>query len=302
MAQLAEYVAQFGSLKKAPLARSPLTLNKYPNKPILLLSVLDLIGGGFFDRNRLYLCPEVADAFDRYWDLAAPAVQQRNVQIPFQKLESSDFWHPTQDRHPFTRVRIAQFDAALFAYAQDPESRAALQSVLIERHFAPEIHDLLRVATRTTEQAFVASTDFLSEIGSTRDDAPRPVRSQAFRVTVVRAYQYTCAICGVRIFDIDGRSVVEAAHIRPWSVSHDDHPTNGLSLCKLCHWSFDAGLLGVSDSLTVLTSPRLSADGNVGGYLTKTSDRSLLVPREESLRPASEKLAWHRDNIFGRRR
>jgi len=31
-----------------------------------------------------------------------------------------------------------------------------------------------------------------------------------------------CAICGIRIFSADGRTAVEAAHIKPWSISGDD--------------------------------------------------------------------------------
>ena len=42
---------------------------------------------------------------------------------------------------------------------------------------------------------------------------------------------------------IDGHTAVDAAHIIPWSISHNDDPRNGLALCKLCHWSFDEGLL-----------------------------------------------------------
>jgi predicted restriction endonuclease len=28
-----------------------------------------------------------------------------------------------------------------------------------------------------------------------------------------------------------------------WSESRDDRPTNGLPLCRLCHWSFDEELM-----------------------------------------------------------
>ena len=52
----------------------------------------------------------------------------------------------------------------------------------------------------------------------------------------------------------EGHTVVEAAHIRPWSDSYDDRPTNGLALCKLCHWSFDEGLMGVGRCYEVLCS------------------------------------------------
>lgn len=52
---------------------------------------------------------------------------------------------------------------------------------------------------------------------------------------------------------VDGHTAVAAAHIVPWSVSHNDDPRNDMALCRLCHWIFDEGLLGVSPSYAVET-------------------------------------------------
>jgi putative restriction endonuclease len=54
------------------------------------------------------------------------------------------------------------------------------------------------------------------------------------------------------------RRMVDAAHIVPWSVSHDDDVHNGMALCRLCHRTFDQGLLGVSTKYLVLLSGDLS--------------------------------------------
>jgi putative restriction endonuclease len=40
-----------------------------------------------------------------------------------------------------------------------------------------------------------------------------------------------------------------------------------MALCKLCHWTFDKGLIGVSASYTVLLSPELTAGYNLPGHL-----------------------------------
>ena len=52
----------------------------------------------------------------------------------------------------------------------------------------------------------------------------------------------------------EGHTAVDAAHIVPWRVRHDDRVGNGLALCWLCHWAFDEELLGVSGKYT--SSPR----------------------------------------------
>jgi len=51
---------------------------------------------------------------------------------------------------------------------------------------------------------------------------------------------------------VDGHSAVDAAHIVPWSVTHNDDPRNGMALCRLCHWTFDEGLTSVSAKYTML--------------------------------------------------
>ncbi|UCC54968.1 MAG: HNH endonuclease [Anaerolineaceae bacterium] len=58
----------------------------------------------------------------------------------------------------------------------------------------------------------------------------------------------------------EGQPVVEAAHIIPWRISHNDDPRNGLALCRLCHWTFDEGMLAVSSDYLVNASPRLRAE------------------------------------------
>ena len=69
------------------------------------------------------------------------------------------------------------------------------------------------------------------------------VRDQAFRKTVVTLYDHRCAMCGIRMLTPDGHTVVQAAHVKPWRVSYDDRPTNGMALCRLCQWYFDEGLM-----------------------------------------------------------
>ncbi|WP_346189974.1 HNH endonuclease [Rubritalea halochordaticola] len=43
------------------------------------------------------------------------------------------------------------------------------------------------------------------------------------------------APCGLRIRLPGGHTVVDAAHIIPFSESQDDHPRNGIALCKNHH-------------------------------------------------------------------
>lgn len=67
-----------------------------------------------------------------------------------------------------------------------------------------------------------------------------------------------------------------------------------MALCKLCHWAFDEGMMGVSDSYAVITSRQIGADPNVPGFLQTLSGRSIIPPVDRDVWPAREYLAEHR--------
>ena len=96
-------------------------------------------------------------------------------------------------------------------------------------------------------------------------DKPQQVRDQGFRKAIMTLYSHRCALCGIRMITPEGHTIVEAAHIRPWADSRDDRPANGLALCKLCHWSFDWGFMGVGKDYEVLVSPLARSEQNNPG-------------------------------------
>jgi putative restriction endonuclease len=115
---------------------------------------------------------------------------------------------------------------------------------------------------------------------------------------VVVAYNHRCACCGLRIVTPGGHTAVEAAHIVPWHKTRNDHPTNGLALCRLCHWSFDEGLMSVAANYRVILSPQLTSHGNMPGLLSTLAGREIWLPQEDVLHPDPAHLGWRNDNIF----
>ena len=123
-------------------------------------------------------------------------------------------------------------------------------------------------------------------------------RNQGFRKAIVQLYDHRCALCGIRILTPEGHTIVEAAHIRPWNESRDDRPTNGLALCRLCHWSFDEGLMGVGQEYEVLVSRRVRTDQNMPGHMLTLADRPIFRPEEQPFWPDQENLNHHRRQTF----
>jgi hypothetical protein len=78
-----------------------------------------------------------------------------------------------------------------------------------------------------------------------RRQADRGPGAREFSIKVRKAYDYRCIFSGERFPRIPdlGSAGVDGAHILPWSTHQLNAVSNGLCLCKLCHWAFDSGLL-----------------------------------------------------------
>lgn len=300
-----------------------LTRGQAPHKPFLLLSVLDLFDQGRITANRVELTAELGGLFSAYWDLVMPPERRGNLALPFFHLRSSKFWHllprPGLEqtvenvRQVDTLGRLkklvlgARLDDELYVLLQAAGHRATLRTALVQTYFAPEVQAGLVAQSEMNMQAFLYSQELLKHTLKKTGEQAEPgesyqaeVRDRGFRQVIVRLYDHRCAFCGVKMLTTDGRSVVDAAHIIPWSISHDDDPRNGMALCRLCHWTFDQGLLGVSDSYLLLLSGELRIDLNVPGHLLTLERRSILGPAERDLWPAPDSLAWHRKEVFRR--
>jgi putative restriction endonuclease len=125
----------------------------------------------------------------------------------------------------------------------------------------------------------------------------RPFRDVAFRRKVREAYDYRCAMSGLRLRNGGGRPEVQAAHIRPVERLGSDSVRNGLALSGTLHWMFDRGLVSVAEDHTILVS-RNKVPGEVVDRLFLPGGK-LQLPADQRNWPHPENLRWHRENVFG---
>jgi putative restriction endonuclease len=184
---------------------------------------------------------------------------------------------------------------------QTCEGREVLRETLLQSYFSKEAQALLREQSVVNRQAFDYSQALedkallpLVAEPPASDMYKRDARDQGFRRVVVTSYDHRCALCGVRIVTPEGHTVVDAAHIVPWSKSKNDDIRNGMALCKLCHWAFDEGMVGVSDRYDVLISRQIAVDPNVPGTLMTLAGRGIIGPKERERWPALQFIAEHR--------
>lgn len=320
---LADYVGMFSRLRRANSRQGhwPEAIKKQaPHKPLLLLAVLDLVHRGVITTPFIAVSGdlvELNELFNLYWRRVVPLGQTSSIAFPFSRLSREPFWKLVpQPGKTITDAVInntasvsylrkyalgAKLDDGLFRVTQSGEGREALREALLLSCFSAEVAAQLREQSVINREAFdysrvleeQAHLPLVKEIVEA-DNYRVDVRDQAFRKVVTTAYDHRCALCGIRIVTPDGHTVVEAAHIVPWSRSKNDDIRNGMALCKLCHWGFDEGMLGVSDNYTVITSRSIGIDPNFPGLLSILSGRGIIPPADRGLWPAKEYLAEHR--------
>jgi len=311
---LADYLNKFRNLRtdRGRNRWSDLTTYRAPHKPFLLLSLLDIVAQNEIASNLIEPSFDLAETFAQYWSRIMPPDKSGNMAYPFYFMQSEGFWVliplPGCEQEilgqisSMTRMRQvaagAIIDQELFALMQDPGAREQLRLALIQTYFAPEVHAQLFAEGQVNQEAYAYCKELLAP-DSIAAEAARPiVRDQGFRKAIMRLYEHRCALCGVRMLTPEGHTIVEAAHIVPWAESHDDQPTNGLALCRLCHWSFDEGLMGVGKDYEVLISPVARSDRNNPGLFMTLDGRPIFKPNVEQHIPSQERLDWHRRKRF----
>ncbi|SMF82146.1 putative restriction endonuclease [Tistlia consotensis] len=125
----------------------------------------------------------------------------------------------------------------------------------------------------------------------------RPIRDARFRQQVRLAYDFTCAVTGLRIFNGGGRPEVQAAHILPVAEGGPDVVQNGVALSGTVHWLFDRHLISLTDDHRLLV-----AHNRVPGELQSLFGRQgekIRLPADPALHPQPRYLARHRERFVG---
>jgi len=293
-----------------------------PNKPVLLLAVIELIHRGDIQHNQIYLLPELIAAFLKLWsDLEIN--RKADIGLPFFHLKYDGFWHfKAKPGYEFVessqnKVKVrslsairqtidyAYLDAELWKLLQHPATRNQLLLTLIDAWFSDKTVQIER------SLQFNAFGDLQNQLFSTGGRVYQPdeianvgeqesiVRDAAFRRTIISIYDHRCAFCGLQVFN-NLENVVDGAHIKPFGKFYDDRINNGLSLCKNHHWAFDRYWFTLNDDCTIVVSDTLREDSPHARPIRDFHGDRILLPMREEDRPRPDALEWHRQSFFNR--
>jgi putative restriction endonuclease len=274
-----------------------------PHKPLLLLAVLELAEQARLSSEKLALTPDLSFRFISFWKIVAHRRRQKpDVRYPFHHLKTDGCWsafdedgRPSSDRK---QTRYVAIPSDFLAFVNNPAYRDQARRLLIAKYFEPQE----RAALYTMFGMPIPSEDQVVRDANYRapEDAQKRGREVRFRINVVAAYDYTCALTGYRLTTVSGASVVDAAHIHQFADSRNNNLNNGVALCKNAHWLFDNGLWTISDDYRVIVAVgRFSENGpDEGAFLRSYHGQPLHFPPGCTVRPDHLHIAWHRKHKF----
>ena len=288
------------------------------NKPILLLSIIDLITQDLITNNHITISNELIDTFKKYWevlasstfkgsDFALPFFHLKNDQGKFWRLEySSEYDGGRPQTIPKLKedVDYAYLDDELFNFIQDEISKQILIDALISAWLPSEDNTIEKFLT-INENFQDVSLKIDKTIESTNLE-PNPryrlkkevIRNAFFRKAIVNIYDYKCAFCGIKVTRTGNQNIVDGAHIKPFAQFYDSRIHNGIAFCKNHHWAFDRGWFAVDEQYKIIVSNDLEEASPHTKPMKDFHGETILLPNTEQHFPELEALQWHRQNIF----
>ncbi len=277
-----------------------------PHKPFLLLMIIEMVEHGEIEAHELPLSPNLAFRFSLFNSIIS--ARQRpllDIRLPFHHLKTSGIWQPlmadgspSPHRNLTVKVRL---DGAFNNCLQDKTFREKAKRILIET--APYFNADERAALYAMLHIMPKESNCVEDEGEVFKIPAERGRDARFRIeVVVVAYRHTCALTGYRMTTLDTKgmeSIVDAAHIHPFSDSRNNDPRNGLALSKNAHWQFDRGLWSITEDYRVIVNHnKFSEKGIPGQCLADFIGRKIILPADPKYWPDQEYLSWHRTNRF----
>lgn len=265
----------------------------------MLLAVADLVEEGVIRENRIAWSQELRKRFAEIFDSVRKRDDKATPENPFFYLRSEPFWQHVAEPGKQEVVEAltkpptigdlcnglfhGKLDEELFAVLKSAEGRQAFREAIVSRYFPDKREVILNSKIETPDDS--AAQD-------------NPARSSAFRRLILETYDYHCSACGLRIRLPNDFTIVDAAHVIPFSVSHNDHPTNGLALCKNHHWAFDQFLIAPTESGLWKVSSEIEPRRSPGeAELAKLNGERLLPPREAAYLPSPDAVRWREEML-----
>lgn len=216
-----------------------------PHKPLLILYAF-----GQLQKNDLRLLPyeQVGKDLKQLLIDFGPIRKSYHPEEPFVRLSRDGIWELDKEvilSNPNHRKLLNDYVSGGFipevynVLKSNMEHIPELAQIILDQHFPSTIHE-----------------DILSAVGLDFSFTltKRRKRDSKFRDKILRAYGYSCAVCGFNVRLAHTLVGVEAAHIKWHQAGGPDLEENGIALCSLHHKLFDRGVFTINNDRRLIVS------------------------------------------------
>lgn len=316
MNELEPYISAFTHLKRG--------VTKYglaPHKPILLLTLVELIDRGIVPDNRFEVNVDLVGLFQENWRLLVNTARQSDFTQSFYYLQSDKakgqpFWtlHPYPGFQINAHIKSVQtlsdtvaygaFALELFQLLMRENNRILTKDAILFMYFPEQRaayyhHKQLADGFCHDMQALVLNDpEVRYKHVSIQTEEDVFIRSGLFKRYIPQLYQDTCAMTGMRMRSTFKYNFIDACHIVPFVVTHDDKVTNGIALCPNLHRAFDRGLVSVDSQYRILVSSHVEEDTAHPYTERKLEGKSIVVAKQIQHQPCKENREWHTREVY----
>ncbi|MFD0715500.1 phosphorothioated DNA-binding restriction endonuclease [Paenibacillus sp. GCM10027626] len=257
-----------------------------PHKPLLLLLALAEIQ----QNHSMLPYEQVRAKLKNLLIEFGPSRKSYHPEEPFVRLVTDGIWQLSQpvDKQRFSdKLLVTEqvsggFSAEVLSLLRGDEALIQeLAELLLNEHFPETMHQ-----------------DILDEIGLDFSIKRRRPRDPQFRDKILKAYEYSCAVCGFNVRLGHQLVAIDAAHIQWHQAGGPDTEENGIALCSLHHKLFDRGVFTLTAERVMLVAEQAHGTRGFEEWLMRYHGKPVRAPISPGYQPNGNYIHWHLREVF----
>jgi putative restriction endonuclease len=257
-----------------------------PHKPLLILLGL----AGLQQNNTILAYEQVREKLKKLLIEFGPPRKSYHPEEPFVRLVTDGIWELTStiDKRSFSDKQLVTdqvaggfSDEVLALLKNNDLLIQELAELLLHDHFPETIHQ-----------------DILEEVGLDFSIRKKRSRDPNFRDKILKAYEYSCAVCGFNVRLGHNLVAIDAAHIQWHQAGGPDTEDNGIALCSLHHKLFDRGVFTITEKWEMLVAEQAHGTNGFDEWLMRFHGKKVRAPIHPIYTPKDNFINWHIREVF----
>lgn len=258
-----------------------------PHKPLLILYALAQFKA---KKEKWVSYQEMKPKLTKLLMEFGPQRQSYHPEQPFVRLTTDGIWQLSKEtdlKNPKNNILLSDnvegsfTDEVFMLFDKRQLLIKEVAELILQDHFPESIHD-----------------DILMAVGLDLDINIKRTRDPHFRDKILRAYEYSCAICGFNVRLGNKLVGVEAAHIKWHQMGGPDTEGNGMALCFMHHKLFDRGVFTINPSRKLIVSEEAHGSSGFDEMLMAFHGKEIRSPVHPDYSPERMFMNWHVREVF----